>query len=74
MTDEMTAADVTEIDDQKWADDLTDMLKRLDALIAPLPKDAPLRHLVDDVAEPLGVLIGWFVGGLYPPPNEAPPQ
>jgi len=61
--------------DQEWADDLTEMLRRLDALAQPLPKDAPLHRFIEDTYEPLGCLLGYFLGGLDDPADalaEAP--
>jgi hypothetical protein len=40
------------------------MLNLLDAVAQPLPKDAALRRFIDDAADPLGTLLGYFVGGL----------
>ena len=57
----MAAAD--KMNDEEWADYLTGVLKRLSDLADQLPKDAPLHELIEETCEPLGVLIGWFVGG-----------
>ena len=46
----------------------TAMVKRLDELAKPLPKDARLRQLIEDVFEPLDYLLGYVAGGIGPPP------
>jgi Tfp pilus assembly protein PilO len=52
------------INDEEWAAQLTEMVKRLDELAQPLPKDARLCQLIDDVFEPLDSLLGYVVGGI----------
>jgi hypothetical protein len=50
--------------DEDWVNGLTEMPKRLDALAKPLPKDAALRSLVEDASQSLGILLGYFIGGI----------
>jgi hypothetical protein len=63
------------INDEELANRLTEMLNVLDAIAAPLPKDAPLRQFIDHAANPLGALLGYFVGVIEQPSrlhNTAP--
>ncbi len=63
------------INDEELANRLTEMLNVLDAIAAPLPKDALLRQFIDDAADPLGALLGYFVGAIEQPAglhNTAP--
>jgi predicted DNA-binding ribbon-helix-helix protein len=45
------------INDEEWANRLTEMLKLLDALATRLPNDGASRQLLDDAAGPLGTLL-----------------
>jgi hypothetical protein len=53
------------INDKELSDRLTEMLNLLDALAAPLPKDA-VRQFIADAAGPLGILLGYFVSSTRP--------
>jgi hypothetical protein len=48
--------------DQEWADYLTDVLNRLSDHGERLPTGAPLRGLIEETCESLGVLAGYFAG------------
>jgi hypothetical protein len=50
--------------DQEWADYLTDVLKLLSDHGERLPGGAPLRDLIEDTCESLGVLAGYFADGV----------
>jgi hypothetical protein len=50
--------------DEELADRLTELLKPLDAVAEPLPRADVLRQTIDDAAEPLGLLLGYFAGGI----------
>jgi hypothetical protein len=52
------------IDDEEWTNYLTEVLRRLDALAKALPKGAALRQSIDDASETLGILLGYFIGGI----------
>jgi hypothetical protein len=56
------------VNDEECVSRLTEMLKLLDAIAGPLPQDAALRRFIDDAAEPLGTLLGYFAGGIDRPP------
>jgi hypothetical protein len=63
------------INDEEVANRLTEMLNLLDLVAEPLPQDAALRQFIDDAADPLGTLLGYFVGNLDTPaasPKTAP--
>jgi hypothetical protein len=64
VTAQPAAATFDQIDNEEWVNYLTDVLKRLDTLATPLPKDSALRQFVDDASETLGILLGYFVGGI----------
>jgi len=49
--------------DQEWADYLTDILNWLSDHGERLPAGAPLRELIEDTCESLGILAGYFAGG-----------
>jgi hypothetical protein len=55
------------ITDEELANRLTEMLNLLDLVAEPLPQDAALRQFIDDAADPLGTLLGYFVGNLNTP-------
>ena len=52
------------ITDQEWADYLTDVLNRLSDHGERLPAGAPLRELIEETCESLGILAGYFAGGV----------
>jgi hypothetical protein len=58
--------------DEEWANRLAEMLNLLDAVAGPLPQDAPLRQFIDDAAEPLATLLGYFAGGIDNPHDLSP--
>jgi hypothetical protein len=72
----MTRAPALPVNDEELADRLTDMLKLLDAVEQPLPKDAALRRLIGEAAEPLSALLGYCGGGVDkdPPTSDAEPE
>src|SRR3954453_9864905 len=49
--------------DQEWADYLTEVLTWLSDHGERLPQGAPLRELIEETCESLGVLAGYFAGG-----------
>jgi hypothetical protein len=49
--------------DQEWADYLTDVLNRLSDHGERLPAGTPLRELIEETCESLGILAGYFAGG-----------
>jgi hypothetical protein len=51
------------VSDVECAQRLTETLNLLEAVAGPLPKDAALRQFIDDAAEPLATLLGYFAGG-----------
>jgi hypothetical protein len=53
--------------DEELADRLTELLKLLDLVAEPLPRADALRHTIDDAAEPLGILLGYFAEGIDRP-------
>ena len=72
----MAPAPAMPVNDEELANRLTEMLNLLDALRGPLPQDDPLRQFIDEAAEPLGTLLGWFAGaidGPVPPAAEGHP-
>jgi hypothetical protein len=61
------------ISDEEIAKRLTEMLKLLDAMPPCLPDTPASRRLLDEAAaaaEPLGILLGYFIGGLNPDPSR----
>jgi hypothetical protein len=52
------------VSDEECVSRLTETLKLLNAIAGPLPRDAALRRFIDDAAEPLGTLLGYFAGGI----------
>ena len=50
--------------DQEWADYLTDVLNRLSDHGERLPAGAPLRELIEETCESIGILAGYFAGGV----------
>src|SRR5690348_14524449 len=51
--------------DPEWAEYLTEVLNRLSDHGERLPTGAPLRELIEDTCESLGILAGYFAGGHY---------
>src|SRR5690349_12849804 len=49
--------------DQEWAEYLTEVLNRLSDHGERLPAGAPLRELIEDTCESVGILAGYFAGG-----------
>ena len=66
-TSRLTPACAIPINDEEWANRLTEMLKLLDTLATRLPKDPSSRQLLENAAAPLGTLLGYFVGGIDQP-------
>src|SRR5262249_59966840 len=60
----MPLAPTVSVNDEELANRLTEILNLLDVLAKSLPKDAALRRFIDEAAEPLGTLLGYFAGGI----------
>jgi hypothetical protein len=58
------------INDEEVANRLTELLKLLDAVAEPLPTADALRQTIDDAAEPLGLLLGYFAAGIDQPASS----
>ena len=60
----MTEPTADPMNDAQWALYLSEVLNRLSAHADELLTDATLRELIEAACEPLGLLLGYFAGGL----------